>query len=49
MRIQDIDRGTAERRMRETDRARNAYVRHFYNIDAHDPHLYQLTIDSTGI
>ncbi len=49
MRIQDIDRETAERRMRETDRARGAYVRHFYNTDVHDPHLYQLMIDSTAI
>ena len=49
MRIEDVDRDTAERRMRETDRAREAYVRHFYNTDVHDPHLYQLMIDSTTI
>ncbi|MGI8712733.1 MAG: AAA family ATPase [Solirubrobacteraceae bacterium] len=49
MRIQDVDRETAERRMRETDRAREAYVRHFYNTDVHDPHLYQLMIDSTAV
>jgi cytidylate kinase len=49
MRIQDIDRETAERRMRETDRAREAYVRHFYDTDVHDRHLYHLIIDSTTI
>ena len=49
MRIQDIDRQTAERRLRQTDRAREAYVRHFYNTDVHDPHLYELMIDSTTI
>jgi cytidylate kinase len=49
MRIDDVDRETAERRLRETDRARDAYVRHFYNADVHDPHLYHLMIDSTVI
>jgi cytidylate kinase len=49
MRVQDLDRETAGRRMRETDRARDAYVRHFYNADVHDPHLYQLMLDSTAI
>jgi hypothetical protein len=49
MRIEDLDRETAERRMRETDRARDAYVRQFYNTDVHDSHLYQVMIDSTAI
>ena len=49
MRIQDIDRETAERRMRETDRAREAYLKHFYDTDVHDPRLYQLIIDSTAV
>jgi cytidylate kinase len=49
MRIQDIDRETAERRMAETDRARDAYLHHFYGVDAHDCSLYHLVIDSTAI
>jgi cytidylate kinase len=49
MRIQNIDRPTAERVMGETDRARHAYVRHFYRADATDPDLYHLVIDSTEI
>jgi cytidylate kinase len=49
MRIQSIDRATAQRVMDETDRARHAYVRHFYRTDASDPALYHLLIDSTAI
>lgn len=30
----------------EADRAREAYVRHFYKADAHDARLYHLKIDS---
>jgi Cytidylate kinase-like family len=49
MRIQGIDRSTAEQRMMETDRARHAYVHHFYRADARDPDLYHLVIDSTAV
>ena len=49
MRVEGIDRGTAERRLEETDRAREAYVRHFYRLDPRDPSLYHLVIDSTAI
>jgi len=49
MRIQKIDRETAERRMHETDRAREAYLKHFYDADVHDAGLYHLVIDSTVI
>jgi cytidylate kinase len=49
MRIQSIDRPTAKRVMEQTDRARHAYVRHFYRADASDPDLYHLVIDSTAI
>ena len=38
-----------EKRLDETDRAREAYVRHFYHADPHDCALYHLTIDSTAI
>jgi cytidylate kinase len=44
-----IDRKTAERHMRETDRAREAYVQQFYGVDARDASLYHLVIDSTAI
>jgi cytidylate kinase len=48
-RITGEERGTVERRLDETDRAREAYVRHFYRADARDPALYHLTIDSTAM
>jgi cytidylate kinase len=38
-----------EQRLEETDRAREAYVRHFYRADARNPDHYHLTIDSTAI
>src|SRR5690348_4153672 len=34
MRIEGVDRRTAERQQAETDRARDAYVRQFYRCDA---------------
>ena len=40
---------TVEKRLDETDRAREAYVRHFYRADARDAGHYHLTIDSTAI
>jgi cytidylate kinase len=43
------DRTTVERTMEETDRAREAYVRHFYRADARDPSYYHLVVDSTAI
>ena len=49
MRLQGIERATAERRMEETDRARYAYVRQFYHADARDPSLYHLLVNSTLI
>jgi cytidylate kinase len=49
MRLQSIDRDTAERRMKETDHARHAYVRRIGRADARDPGLYHLIIDSTSI
>jgi len=49
MELDRVDRETAERRVEETDRAREAYVRHFYRVDARDPALYHLVIDSTAI
>jgi cytidylate kinase len=49
MRIQNVSRPVAERRMKETDPARHAYVRRFYHADARDPALYHLIIDSTAL
>jgi cytidylate kinase len=48
-RIQSIEPPTAKQRMAETDRARHAYVRHFYRADARNPDLYHLLINSTAI
>ncbi len=39
----------AERLRKSGDRAREAYVRHFYGCDARDPSLYHLVIDSTAL
>jgi cytidylate kinase len=47
MRMFALDRRTAERRQRENDRARMAYVREEYGVDPDDPDLYHLRIDST--
>ena len=49
MRIQGIDRETAQERMRQTDRARDAYVRHFYGADPRDMSIFHLVIDSTAV
>jgi cytidylate kinase len=49
VRLGDGDRAEVEKRLDETDRAREAYVRHFYHADPHDSALYHLTIDSTAI
>jgi cytidylate kinase len=49
MRLEGVDRTTAERHMQETDRAREAYVRQFYDLDARDPSLYHLVLDSTAL
>jgi len=49
MRLEDLSRPDAERLRKEGDRAREAYVRHFYNCDAKDPSLYHLVIDSTTL
>ena len=49
MRILNIERAEVEQRMRETDRARHAYVHQFHGADACDPGLYHLLIDSTAV
>ncbi len=49
MELEGVDHATAERHMRETDRAREAYVQQFYDADARDAALYHLVIDSTAL
>jgi len=49
VRLGDGERAAVEKRLDETDRAREAYVRHFYHADPRDPHLYHLMIDATAI
>jgi cytidylate kinase len=49
MRIQGVDRETARKRMRQTDRARDLYIRHFYSADPADTSIFHLVVDSTAI
>lgn len=49
VRLGDGETAEVEKRLDETDRAREAYVRHFYHADPRDPSLYHLTIDATAI
>lgn len=49
MEIEGVDRATAERRLEQTDRAREQYLRQFYGADAKDASLYHLMLDSTAI
>ena len=49
MEIEELGRDDAERLRKDGDRAREAYVRHFYGCDARDPSLYHLVIDSTRL
>lgn len=47
MRQHGIDRDTAEAALRENDKLRTGYVRHFYHADATDPSLYDLQLNTT--
>jgi cytidylate kinase len=47
--LEEIDPQEAERRLKQNDKARQSYVRHYYGLDARDPGLYHLVIDSTAI
>ena len=49
MALESLNHRDAERLRRDGDRAREAYVRHFYSADARDAGLYHLVIDSTAI
>lgn len=49
MELENLDEPSAVRRLRENDRAREAYVRHFYRANPEDPKLYHLVLDSTAL
>jgi cytidylate kinase len=49
MAIEGLDRVAAERMLRTADLSREAYVRHWYDVDPRDPALYHLVVDSTQI
>lgn len=49
MSLAGIDRETAERLLKISDRTRIGYVRHAYGVDGEDPSLYHLMIDSTAL
>jgi cytidylate kinase len=49
IRLEGVDAEVAARRCRKTDRAREAYVKRYYNRDARDPALYDLVLDSTRL
>jgi cytidylate kinase len=49
MRRRGIDRAAAEHELRAADLSREAYVRHWYDVEPRDPSLYHLVIDSTAI
>jgi cytidylate kinase len=49
MRLGGLAEREARREQRDADRARAAYVRHFYGADSGDPALYHLVLDSTAL
>lgn len=49
MRLRGLDRETAVAQQRDTDRARAAYVKHFYRAESTDTRLYHLMLDSTAL
>jgi cytidylate kinase len=49
MAMEGLTREEAERRLVDNDRAREAYVHHFYGADPNDLRHYHLAIDTTAI
>lgn len=49
MRLQGIDRETANRRLQQLDRTHAAYLKQYYGANVHDCTLYHLVLDSTRI
>jgi cytidylate kinase len=48
-RLGDVSEKEAEEAQAENDRARTAYVKHFYGVDPDDCATYHLVIDSTAL
>lgn len=44
-----VEPESLRKRQETTDRTRSAYLRRFYQVDAADPRLYHLSIDSTAL
>jgi hypothetical protein len=44
-----LDRGAAERALRQFDRTHAAYLQQFYGVDVRDSALYHLVLDSTCV
>jgi cytidylate kinase len=49
MRRAGLERREAERLLKETDRAREAYVHQYYGVDPKRPGLYHLVLDATAL
>jgi cytidylate kinase len=49
MQRENLDERIVGRRLRENDRAREAYVRYFYRANPGDPKLYHLVLDGTAL
>jgi cytidylate kinase len=49
MEIEEVDRHTAEKRLRRVDRFRRAYIETLYGVDVNEPGLFHLVLDSTAI
>jgi cytidylate kinase len=49
MTIEHLSEAEARENLERTDRARDAYLRHFYDADPHDMASYHLVIDTTSI
>jgi cytidylate kinase len=49
MRIEGIERDAAAERMRQNDRARDAYLRHFYGADPRDASFFHLILDTPAL
>lgn len=45
MEAMDLERHEAEKTLRKTDRARDAYIHNLYGADADDPELYHVVLD----
>ncbi len=49
MRLEGIDKATAEQRLAHTDRYRRAYLEGIYGHDVREPGAFHLVLDSTAL